>query len=83
MTYLVLDSHSFEDLEQRLTEPLAIVGIAYSGKAEQGALGFPLSGSRFINPVPSHCEVTVRVASLPGIAGDAYLAGRGRTLDEV
>ena len=79
----MLDANPFDDLEQCLTEPLTIVGIADLGEAEQGVLGFPLPRSRLINPVPSYCEVSVRIASLPGITGDADLASHSRTLDEM
>jgi hypothetical protein len=67
-TYLLLDSHVSDDLEERMAKPLTIVGTVEACKADESALKIPAGRCLLFNPVCRDRKITICITSLPCIA---------------
>jgi hypothetical protein len=75
----MLYSHPFDNLEERLAKPFAIVCVIESREANESTLELPFSGY-FFDPVRCDRKIAISIACLPSIAGQANFALHGRTL---
>ena len=76
----MLYSHPLDNLEESLAKPFTIVCIIESREANESTLKLPFSSYWLFDPVRRNCKITIGIACLPCIAGQANFALNGGTL---
>jgi hypothetical protein len=79
-THLVFKPHSFDDLEESLPKPHAVVCIVEPRETDYRTLEFPFCWGRLPCPVCRDSKIAIGITRLPCIACKANFAPDSRTL---